>query len=123
MGKLKSIQFNQKIDIPRGSNKEMSSANNIQCSSKIFGKSYKLQILYEDPTAVTVGVLGGIAIYGTAGLLTPVVASMLGFSSTGVVAGSTAAAAMSYTGNVAAGSILAKLTAAAMLLLCYSDRR
>lgn len=66
-------------------------------------------------SAIVVGAVGGIAIYGTGGLLTPVVAPMLGFSSTGILAGSTAAAAQAYVGNVAAGSIVAKLTSAAML--------
>ncbi|XP_030038440.1 uncharacterized protein LOC115453851 [Manduca sexta] len=65
--------------------------------------------------AITVGVVGGVAIYGTGGLLTPWVAPMLGFGSGGIAAGSTAAAAQAYVGNVAAGSILAKMTSAAML--------
>lgn len=65
--------------------------------------------------ALAVNVIGGAVIYGTAGLATPLIAPMLGFSSAGVVAGSTAAVAQSYYGNLVAGSIISKLTAAMML--------
>lgn len=65
--------------------------------------------------AIAVGVIGGAAVYGTGGLLTPIVAPLLGFGSAGVGAGTTAASAMSFYGNVAAGSVISKLTAAAMV--------
>ncbi|CAH4028424.1 unnamed protein product [Pieris brassicae] len=65
--------------------------------------------------ALAVNLVGAAAIYGTAGFATPLVAPLLGFSSTGIVAGSTAAVAQSYYGNLIAGSIISKLTAAAML--------
>ncbi|CAH1638302.1 unnamed protein product [Spodoptera littoralis] len=65
--------------------------------------------------AIAVNIIGGIVIYGTGGLLAPIVAPLLGFSSTGIAAGSVAAAAQAYYGNVVAGSIISQLTAAAML--------
>ncbi|KOB66446.1 putative cuticle protein CPH43, partial [Operophtera brumata] len=40
---------------------------------------------------------------------------MLGFGAAGIGAGTTAAAAQAYYGNLVAGSIISKLTAAAML--------
>ncbi|GBC05144.1 hypothetical protein RclHR1_06060002 [Rhizophagus clarus] len=62
--------------------------------------------------AVTVAVVGGAAIAVGAG---PIAAGLFGISQTGIIAGSTAAAAQAYVGNVAAGSVLAKLTSMAML--------
>nr|AAV91445.1 hypothetical protein 32 [Lonomia obliqua] len=65
--------------------------------------------------ALAVNLVGGAIIYGTGGLLTPIVAPMLGFGSAGIAAGSTAAAAQAYYGNVVAGSVISQLTSAAML--------
>ncbi|KAJ0176530.1 hypothetical protein K1T71_007709 [Dendrolimus kikuchii] len=65
-------------------------------------------------SALIVGAVGGVAIYGTGGLLTPVVAPMMGFSGSGIVAGSMGAAAQSYYGNLVAGSIISQMTAAMM---------
>lgn len=65
-------------------------------------------------SAIIVGVAGG-AVIMTGGIGLGLVAPMLGISSTGIVAGSTAAAAQAYVGNVVAGSTLAKLTSMAML--------
>ncbi|CAB3260017.1 unnamed protein product [Arctia plantaginis] len=65
--------------------------------------------------AVAVNIVGGAIIYGTGGLLTPIVAPVLGFGSAGIAAGSTAAAAQAYYGNLVAGSIISQLTAAAMV--------
>lgn len=65
--------------------------------------------------AIAVNVIGGAVIYGTGGLLAPAVAPLLGFSGAGIAAGSTAAAAQAYYGNLAAGSIISQLTAAAMV--------
>nr|BAM19247.1 unknown secreted protein [Papilio polytes] len=65
-------------------------------------------------SAIAVNAIGGAIIYGTGGLGAAWVAPMLGFSSGGIVAGSTAAAAQAYYGNVAAGSIVSQLTAIAM---------
>lgn len=64
--------------------------------------------------AIVVNVVGGAVIYLTGGLAAPWIASLLGFSSTGIVAGSTAAAAQAFYGNVASGSIISMLTAIAM---------
>ncbi|KAI8436932.1 hypothetical protein MSG28_010358 [Choristoneura fumiferana] len=64
--------------------------------------------------AIAVNVLGGAVIYGTGGLGAAWVAPMLGFGSSGIAAGSTAAAAQAYYGNVAAGSIISTLTSVAM---------
>ncbi|CAB4475372.1 hypothetical protein RhiirA5_359236 [Rhizophagus irregularis] len=63
-------------------------------------------------SAAFVAVVGGAAIAVGGG---PIVVGLLGISETGVVAGSLAAGAQAYVGNVAAGSILAKLTSIAML--------
>uniref|UniRef100_A0A224Y0M5 Uncharacterized protein n=1 Tax=Panstrongylus lignarius TaxID=156445 RepID=A0A224Y0M5_9HEMI len=56
---------------------------------------------------------------GAAALLIPPltvpIAGYLGFGSAGVAAGTMAAGAQSYVANVAAGTIFAKLQAAAML--------
>lgn len=65
--------------------------------------------------ALAVNFLGGAVIYGTGGLLLPMVAPMLGFGAAGIGAGTTAAAAQAYYGNLAAGSIISQLTAAAMV--------
>lgn len=65
-------------------------------------------------SAVVVGVVGG-AVVMTGGVGLGIVAPLLGFSSTGIVAGSTAAAAQAFVGNVAAGSVVAKMTSLAML--------
>lgn len=65
-------------------------------------------------SAIIVGVVGGAAVYGTGGLLTPIVAPMMGFSSTGIVAGTLGASAQSYYGNLVAGSLISKMTAAMM---------
>ncbi|CAG9561783.1 unnamed protein product [Danaus chrysippus] len=66
-------------------------------------------------TALAVNVIGGAVIYGTGGLGVGLVAPWLGFGSAGIASGSMAAAAQSYYGNLAAGSIISKLTAAAMV--------
>ncbi|XP_059052266.1 uncharacterized protein LOC131846864 [Achroia grisella] len=66
-------------------------------------------------SAIVVNVVGGAVIYGTGGLGLGLVAPMLGFGSAGIAAGSTAAAAQAYYGNLVAGSIISKLTAAAMV--------
>lgn len=66
-------------------------------------------------SAIAVNLVGGAVLYGTGGLLAPVVAPLLGFGSAGIAAGSTAAAAQAYYGNLAAGSIISQLTAAAMV--------
>nr|XP_026499604.1 uncharacterized protein LOC113403317 [Vanessa tameamea] len=65
-------------------------------------------------TALAVNAVGGIIIYGTGGLGAAWVAPWLGFGSAGIAGGSMAAAAQSYYGNLAAGSIISKLTAIAM---------
>lgn len=65
--------------------------------------------------AIAVNVIGGIVLYGTGGLLLPIVSPLLGFSSAGIAAGSLAATAQAYYGNLAAGSIISQLTAAAMV--------
>lgn len=65
--------------------------------------------------ALAVNMIGGAVIYGTGGLLTPIVAPILGFGAAGIGAGSTAAAAQAYYGNLAAGSIISQLTAAVMV--------
>ncbi|XP_052741301.1 uncharacterized protein LOC112049251 [Bicyclus anynana] len=65
--------------------------------------------------ALTVGVVGGAAIYCTGGLATGLVAPMLGFGSAGIGAGTVAASAQAYYGNLVAGSVISKLTAAAMV--------
>lgn len=65
--------------------------------------------------AIAVNLIGGAVIYLTAGFGAPLIAPLLGFTNTGVAAGSIAAAAQAYYGNVAAGSIIAQLTAAAMI--------
>lgn len=57
--------------------------------------------------------VGGAAVYLTGGLATPWVAPMFGFGAAGVGAGTAAAAAQSYVGNVAAGSIFSMMQAAA----------
>ncbi|GBC05149.1 hypothetical protein RclHR1_06060007 [Rhizophagus clarus] len=62
--------------------------------------------------AAAVSVVGGAAIMLGGG---PLVAGLFGISQTGIIAGSTAAAAQAYVGNVAAGSVLAQLTSMAML--------
>ena len=66
-------------------------------------------------SAIAVNVIGGAVIYGTGGLGAAWVAPWLGFTGTGIAGGSTAAAAMSYYGNVAAGSVISQLTSVAML--------
>ncbi|KAG6444498.1 hypothetical protein O3G_MSEX003401 [Manduca sexta] len=65
--------------------------------------------------AIIVQLFGGAAIYLTGGLLLPLLGPLLGFSSSGIVAGSLAAGAQSYYGNLAAGSIISLLTSAAMV--------
>ncbi|CAG4971493.1 unnamed protein product [Colias eurytheme] len=65
--------------------------------------------------AIAVNVIGGVAIYATCGLATAWVAPMLGFGNAGIAAGSVAAGAQSYYGNLVSGSIISKLTAAAMV--------
>lgn len=64
--------------------------------------------------AIAVNLVGGAVIYGTGGLGAAWVAPMMGFGSVGVGAGTTAAAAQAYYGNVAAGSIFSTLQAVAM---------
>ena len=64
--------------------------------------------------ALAVNVLGGAVIYGTGGLGAAWVAPMMGFGSSGIAAGSIAAAAQSYYGNLVAGSVVSQLTAVAM---------
>ncbi|XP_072949348.1 uncharacterized protein [Epargyreus clarus] len=66
-------------------------------------------------SAIVVNAIGGAVIYGTGGLATAWVAPMLGFGGAGIAAGSTAAAAQAFYGNLAAGSIISQLTAAAMV--------
>jgi hypothetical protein len=63
-------------------------------------------------SAAAVAIVGGAALAVGAG---PAVVGLLGISETGVIAGGVAAGAQAYVGNVAAGSILAKLTSIAML--------
>ncbi|XP_048478612.1 uncharacterized protein LOC119693029 [Plutella xylostella] len=63
--------------------------------------------------ALLVNVVGGAVIYLTGGLLTWLVAPLLGFGSGGIAAGCAAAAAQSYYGNLAAGSIISILQSAA----------
>ncbi|CAH0715420.1 unnamed protein product, partial [Brenthis ino] len=65
--------------------------------------------------ALAVNAVGGTVIYATGGLGAAWVAPMLGFSNSGIVGGSVAAAAQSFYGNVAAGSVIAKMTSVAML--------
>ncbi|CAK1580411.1 unnamed protein product [Parnassius mnemosyne] len=65
--------------------------------------------------ALAVNIVGGAVIYGTGGIGAPLIAPLLGFSSGGIVAGSTAAAAQAYYGNVVAGSIISQLTSIAMV--------
>uniref|UniRef100_S4NSE1 Putative cuticle protein CPH43 n=1 Tax=Pararge aegeria TaxID=116150 RepID=S4NSE1_9NEOP len=65
--------------------------------------------------ALAVNVIGGAAIYLTGGLATGIVAPLLGFGNAGIGAGTLAASAQAYYGNVAAGSIISQLTAAAMV--------
>ncbi|RGB37668.1 hypothetical protein C1646_694313 [Rhizophagus diaphanus] len=62
--------------------------------------------------AAVVTVVGGAAIAVGAG---PAAAGLFGISQTGIVAGSMAAGAQAFVGNVAAGSVLAQLTSMAML--------
>ncbi|EXX63676.1 hypothetical protein RhiirA5_359232 [Rhizophagus irregularis] len=62
--------------------------------------------------AAVVYVVGGAAIAVGAG---PVAAGLFGISQSGIVAGSVAAGAQAFVGNVAAGSVLAQLTSMAML--------
>jgi hypothetical protein len=62
--------------------------------------------------AAVVWGVGGVAITLGAG---PLAAGLFGISQTGVVAGSLAASAQAFVGNVAAGSVLAQLTSIAML--------
>ncbi|CAK1551199.1 unnamed protein product [Leptosia nina] len=80
-------------------------------ASAIYEKTSIMDLL----CALAVNILGGVAIYGTAGIATPFVAPMLGFGSSGIAASSVAAAAQSYYGNLAAGSIISQLTAAVMV--------
>lgn len=65
-------------------------------------------------TALIVNIVGG-AVLCMGGFLIPIVAPLLGFSASGIMAGSIAASAQSYYGNLMAGSIISKLTAAAMI--------
>lgn len=65
--------------------------------------------------ALAVNLIGGAVIYGTGGLLAPAVAPLLGFGAAGIGAGTTAAAAQAYYGNLVGGSIISQLTAAAMV--------
>ncbi|CAK1581847.1 unnamed protein product [Parnassius mnemosyne] len=59
-------------------------------------------------TALAVNIVGAAVIYGTAGLAVPLIAPLLGFSSSGIVAESAAAAAQSYYGNLAPGVLFPK---------------
>ncbi|CAG9796144.1 unnamed protein product [Diatraea saccharalis] len=62
-------------------------------------------------TVIFVNTVSGIVVYTGKGLwLLP----MLGFSATGIVGGSLAATAMSFYGNVQAGSIIAQALSMAM---------
>jgi len=63
-------------------------------------------------SAVVVGTVGSVALLVGG---PPLLLGALGFSGSGILAGSAAASAQAYVGNVAAGSILAKLTSMAML--------
>ena len=65
--------------------------------------------------AIIVNLLGGAVIYVSGGLLMPIIGPMLGFSSAGIAAGSIAASAQAFYGNLAAGSIISMMTSAAML--------
>ncbi|KAL0818528.1 hypothetical protein ABMA28_008970 [Loxostege sticticalis] len=58
-----------------------------------------------------VQVLAGIVVYTGKGLW---LLTKLGFAATGIVAGSLAALAMSFFGNVEAGSIIAQATSMSM---------
>ncbi|GBP94888.1 hypothetical protein EVAR_65452_1 [Eumeta japonica] len=63
-------------------------------------------------SAIVVGAVGGLSL--ATGIGPAVVAPLLGFSSTGIVAGSVAASAQSYYGSVSAGSVISALTSIAM---------
>ena len=58
-----------------------------------------------------VNVLTGIVLWTGKGLW---LLAKLGFAATGIVAGSVAASAMAFTGNVKAGSNIARATSSAM---------
>ena len=62
--------------------------------------------------AGVVNVLGQIIVWGGRGMLW--LARLLGFAAIGVGKGTMAAAAMSFHGAVAAGSVIAKVTSMAM---------
>ncbi|CAG4987041.1 unnamed protein product [Parnassius apollo] len=83
----------------------------VVCCSRNLFYTAKMGML----AALAVNIVGGAVIYGTAGIGAPLVAPLLGFSSSGIVAGSTAAAAQAYYGNLAAGSIISQLTSIAMV--------
>ncbi|OWR53427.1 putative cuticle protein CPH43, partial [Danaus plexippus plexippus] len=81
----------------------------------LYNSEYKGEVKMGFLTALAVNVVGGAVIYGTGGLGVGLVAPWLGFGSAGIASGSMAAAAQSYYGNLVAGSIISKLTAAAMV--------
>lgn len=64
--------------------------------------------------ACIVNVLAGLVVVTGKGLW---ILAKLGFGAIGLVAGSVAAAAMAFTGNVAAGSIIAQATSMAMSIV------
>jgi len=64
--------------------------------------------------AIVVGTVGGAALL-IGGPVAVTVGSALGFTGTGIGAGTLAASAQAYFGSVVTGSIITKLTSIAML--------